>query len=125
MGSPVDYLDCSHVGLGCVCDIISLSKQVVISKLVLSFLPRILPPPFLAIKKLFDDGEATCSSRNIIQASDLKNQLEDLELIGTHVSILSLEIVKFYPSTRFDVVRRTVECHAAGLPADFELASLA
>ena len=47
-------------------------------------------------------------TKTIVQASDLKQELVDLNLQKSNVRIMSLDIVNFYPSIEFRLVRETV-----------------
>ena len=75
---------------------------------------------YLGIKKIFDDNNICYDRRTIIQASDLKGKLESLGLQRDEVTILSIDIVAFYPSIKYKLVREAVHYFAARLDPDLE-----
>ena len=55
------------------------------------------------------------TTKNIIQASDLKQKLETLDIHKTDSTIISLDIDKMYPSITFQMVHRAVSFFATTL----------
>ena len=64
---------------------------------------------FSRIKKIFDSNNIDYTRRTIIQASDLKERLENLNINKDKYTIMSLDIVSFYPSIKFNVVKKAVD----------------
>jgi cell division septal protein FtsQ len=56
---------------------------------------------YLAIRKILDSNNVNYSKRTIIQASDLKAQLDSLHIQQDDVTIISLDIEAMYPSIKW------------------------
>ena len=70
---------------------------------------------YQAIKHIFDANNVPYMRRTIIQASDLKHQLERLALDPAATTIASIDAVDFYPSVKFKLVQQAVDYYSAGL----------
>ena len=55
--------------------------------------------------------------RIIIQASDLKETLEEMNLHKSGCTLASIDAENYYPSVRFKLIRKAVNYFAAPLPA--------
>jgi hypothetical protein len=71
---------------------------------------------YKGIKAIVDERKVTYSNTTIIQASDLKQKLESLNLLHGNCTILSLDAVDFYPSIRFKLVLLAVHHSSQNLP---------
>ena len=70
---------------------------------------------YMAIRKILDDSKVDYMSKTIIQASDLKKQLEGLNINNKDTTIVSIDAKEFYPSVRFKLVKKAVYYFAKGL----------
>ena len=64
---------------------------------------------YMAIKKIFDDNKIDYKSNTIVQAADLKTELEKLNLQPHNCTIASLDAEAFYPSVRYKLVAKAVK----------------
>jgi len=65
---------------------------------------------YLGIKRILDDNKADYMSKTTIQASDLKDNLEDQGMTCNNSTTASTDAEDFYPSARLKPVRKAV-CH--------------
>ena len=70
---------------------------------------------YLGIKRIFNENDIVYNNNTIIQASDLKEDLEKLALKRDETTIISLHIKAMYPSIKFDVVKKAVKFFAKNL----------
>jgi hypothetical protein len=63
---------------------------------------------YLGIKKILDDNNVDYASRMIIQASDLKQKLENMDIKCDNSTIISINAVDYYPSIKFKLVKKAV-----------------
>jgi hypothetical protein len=70
---------------------------------------------YLGIKKIFDDNGVRYNKYTIQQASDLKQTLEKLNLRKNKVTIMSLDIVNMYPSTKLSLIKQAIRYYAKDL----------
>ena len=70
---------------------------------------------YIGIKKIFDKENVNYSRKTIIQASDLKIDLESMKLNRNEVTTISLDIEAMYPSITFNMVRKAIEFFAKNL----------
>ena len=71
---------------------------------------------YLGIKQIFEDNQINYTPFTIIQASDLKSQLEKLKINSTHHTIISVDAKDFYPSVRFKLVKKAINYFSKTLP---------
>jgi len=77
----------------------------------------------LGIKRIPDDNEADCVSKTTIQASDLKESLENQGMTCNNYAIASTDAEDFYPLVRLKLVRTAV-CHfSKELPEEDQITS--
>ena len=69
------------------------------------------------IKNLLEEFKIPCVDRIIIQASDLKETLEAMNLHESECTLASIDAENYYPSVRFKLIRKAVNYSAAPLPA--------
>ena len=67
---------------------------------------------FSGIKRIFDKNNINYMKKTIIQSSDLKEKLETLNITKSNSTIVSLDIVSFYPSIKFNVVKKAVQYYS-------------
>ena len=70
---------------------------------------------YLGIKKIFDDNEVNYMERTIIQASDLKEELEKLGITSNNTTIVSIDAEAYYPSIKLKLVRKAIHHFSRGL----------
>lgn len=70
---------------------------------------------FSGIKRIFDKNNINYMRKTIIQSSDLKDKLENLNITKSNSTIVSLDIVSFYPSIKFNVVKKAVQHYSKNL----------
>jgi hypothetical protein len=70
---------------------------------------------YLGIKRIFDLNKVPYAKRTIVQASDLKEKLESLNLRVDSCTIVSIDAIDYYPSVHFQLVRKAVEYYSIGL----------
>jgi hypothetical protein len=75
---------------------------------------------YLGIKKIFDEHRVPYMNRTIIQASDLKEKLEMLNLTATNCTIVSIDAQDYYLSVRFKLVRKAVRYYSQQLSLDLQ-----
>jgi GIY-YIG catalytic domain len=63
---------------------------------------------YLGIKKILDENNIDYASRTIIQASDLKQKLENMDIRYDNSTIISIDAVDYYPSIKFKLVKKAV-----------------
>ena len=73
---------------------------------------------YLGIRKIFDTEKVNYSKNTIIQASDLKEKLEGLNIKRRTHTIASLDIEAMYPSIKFSLVEKAVNHFAANLSSE-------
>ncbi len=73
---------------------------------------------YLGIKKILDDNGIEYSKKTIIQASDLKEAIQNQGINCGGYTIVSIDAKAFYPSVKFSLVRKAVHFYAKGLPED-------
>eukprot|EP00957_Ditylum_brightwellii_P070677 5371348-Ditylum_brightwellii.AAC.1 len=54
----------------------------------------------------------------IIQSSDLKQKLENLDLRRDEVTMMSLDIVNMYPSVRVKLIKKALQHYSHSLPEE-------
>jgi hypothetical protein len=70
---------------------------------------------YLGIKKIFDENEINYMDKTIIQASDLKEELEKLGIKSNNTTIVSIDAEAYYPSIKLKLVRKAVKFYSEGL----------
>jgi hypothetical protein len=70
---------------------------------------------YLGIKKIFDRCSVNYTRNTIIQASDLKDKLEKLNVRRDEVTIVSIDAQAMYPSIKFKLVINAVNFFAKNL----------
>ena len=73
---------------------------------------------YRGIKHIFDMNKVKCMTKTIIQASDLKRDIEKLGITRHNTTIASIDAEAFYPSVRFKLVKKAVNFFAKGLKAE-------
>jgi hypothetical protein len=73
---------------------------------------------YLGIKRIFDLNKVPYNQRIIVQASDLKEKLESLQLQVDNCTIVSIDAIDYYPSIHFRLVRKAVEYFSSSLSED-------
>ena len=63
---------------------------------------------YLGIKAIFDKHEVQYMKKTIVQASDVKRDLETMNINCSNTTIVSLDAVDFYPSVRFKLVKKAI-----------------
>jgi hypothetical protein len=64
---------------------------------------------YIGIKRMMDEGEVNYSRKTIIQASDLKCQIESLGIRKDRHTIFSLDIEAIYPLVTYGLVERAIK----------------
>jgi hypothetical protein len=70
---------------------------------------------YLGIKRILDLNNVPYNAKTIIQASDLKERLEQLNLKANNCTIVSIDAIKYYPSVHFKLVRKAVHYYSQHL----------
>ena len=73
-----------------------------------NFTARFPQAGYLGIKAIFDKNNVNYAKRTIVQASDLKETLEKLNISNKDTTIVSIDAKEFYPSVRFKLVKKAV-----------------
>ena len=68
---------------------------------------------YKAIKHIFDMRNVGYGSRTILNAAHLKSRLEQMDIRHSTCSIFSLDIVDFYPSITFDLVKQAITFYSS------------
>ena len=89
------------------------SRLIVPANNFTSAFPRL---GYLGIRRIFDSNKIKYEINTITQASDLKEELEKLDIKKNKVTIAKLDIVAMYPSIQFKLVRKAIEFFAQDLP---------
>ena len=67
---------------------------------------------YIGIKEIFKSEKITDVNKTIIQASDLKEEIENLNLKKENTTIILLDIVSMYSSVSFRMVEKAVKRYA-------------
>ena len=70
---------------------------------------------YLGIKRCLDKGKVNYSRFSIVQASDLKEGLEEKKLVREEVTISSVEAINMYPSIKIATIKKAVRFFARTL----------
>ena len=70
---------------------------------------------YIGIKQITEQEKINISNRTIIQASDLKSDLESKNLMKNEVTTISLDNENMYPSITFNMVKKAINFYAKGL----------
>ena len=70
---------------------------------------------YLGIKRCLDKGKVNYSQDSIVQASDLKERLEELRLKREEVTIASEDAINMYASIKLVTIRKAVRYFARKL----------
>ena len=70
---------------------------------------------YLGIKSIFEKINIVFDKLMIIQASDLKNELEKLGLKEATITIFSLDAVDMYPLIKYHLVEKAIKYYARNL----------
>ena len=73
---------------------------------------------YLGIKRCLDKGKVNYSQVSIVQASDLKEILEELKVQIYKVTITPVDAINIYPSLKLTTIRKAVRYFARKLTAD-------
>eukprot|EP00957_Ditylum_brightwellii_P047893 3637461-Ditylum_brightwellii.AAC.1 len=73
---------------------------------------------YLGIKRVLDDNKINYVTFAIIQASDLKEKLEMLNLRRDEVTLMSLDIKNMYPSVQLRLIWKLQKCYVRNLPEE-------
>mgnify|MGYP001787478984 FL=1 len=76
---------------------------------------------YLGIKRILDNNKVNYMSKTIIQASNLKEQLETLGITCNNSTIVSIDAENFYPSVRLKLVRKAVYYFSRNLPEEDQI----
>ena len=71
---------------------------------------------YLGIRRIFDSNKIKYETNTITQASDLKEELEKLDIKKNKVTIAKLDIVAMCPFIQFKLVRKAIEFFGQNLP---------
>ena len=63
---------------------------------------------YLGIKRLLDKGNVNYSRLSIVQASNLKERLEEFKLKRDKVTIASVDAINMYPSIKLSTIKNAV-----------------
>ena len=70
---------------------------------------------YLGIKRCLDKGKVKYSRFSIVQASDLKEILEEKKLVREEVTIVSVNAINMYPSIELATIKKAVRFFARTL----------
>eukprot|EP00957_Ditylum_brightwellii_P077623 5899262-Ditylum_brightwellii.AAC.1 len=73
---------------------------------------------YLGIKQILYDNEVNYSRFTIIQASDIKERLEDLAVQRRDVTMMSLDVENMYPSVRLKLIQKALTYYSHNLSKD-------
>eukprot|EP00957_Ditylum_brightwellii_P155835 11863007-Ditylum_brightwellii.AAC.1 len=73
---------------------------------------------YMMIQKVLDDTGVIYNKHTIIQSSDLKKKLEDLQLTKSETMLMSLDIESMYLSVWVKLIKKTLEYYSRGLSAE-------
>ena len=76
---------------------------------------------YLGIKKILDDNRINYMKKTIIQASDLKEKIETMNITNHNSTILSIDAEAYYPSVQLKLVRKAVHYFTSELPEEDQL----
>ena len=72
---------------------------------------------YLGIKRILYKGKVNYSRISIVQASDLKERLEELKIKRDEVKIASVDAINMYPSIKLSTIRKALIFFAIKLTA--------
>ena len=70
---------------------------------------------YLGIKRCLDKGKVNYSRFSIVQASDLKEGLEEKKLVREEVTIAPVDAIKMYSSIKLATIKKSVRFFARTL----------
>ena len=70
---------------------------------------------YLGIKRCLDKGKVNYSRFSIVQASDLKERLEEKKLVREEVTIVLVDAINMYPSIKLATIKKAVRFFAKTL----------
>ena len=70
---------------------------------------------YIGIKEIFDKEGIIYDNKTIVQASELKEEIEKLDLRKNETTTISLDIVSMYPSITFSMVKKAIKFYAKNL----------
>ena len=73
---------------------------------------------YLGIKCILDSNKVKYNQREIIQASDLKGQVEHMSINASNSTIATVDAVSMYPSIKFSLIEKAVEHYSKSLDED-------
>ena len=73
---------------------------------------------YLGTKRFLDKGKVKYSRKSIVQASDLKETLEEMGLKKEEVTIASVDAINMYPSIKLTTIKKAVEFFARKLTSE-------
>ena len=76
---------------------------------------------YLGIKKILDDNRINYMRKTIIQASDLKEKIETMDITNSNSTIISIDAEAFYPSVKLKLVRKAVHYFTTELPEEDQI----
>ena len=76
---------------------------------------------YLGIKKILDDNGINYMRKTIIQASDLKEKIETMDITNSNSTIISIDAEAFYPSVKLKLVRKAVHYFTTELPEEDQI----
>ena len=71
----------------------------------------------LGLKAILDNSNVPYNKHTIVQASNLKDKLENLKINRRNSTIASLDIKIMYPSIQFSIIKKAVTYYTSNLPA--------
>ena len=73
---------------------------------------------YLGIKRCLDKGKVNYSRNSIVQASDLKETLEELGLKKEEATIALVDVINMYPSIKLVTIKKAVIFFARKLTSE-------
>jgi len=70
---------------------------------------------YLGIKSILDGNGINYNRPTLVQASDLKERLEQLNLRRNDVTVVSIDAVDMYPSIKYKLIKKAVDFFAKDL----------
>lgn len=73
---------------------------------------------YMSIKRLLDQYSVNYTARTIVQASDLKEKLEQYDLSPTNCTITSVDAEAMYPSIKIDLIEKAIKHYTSEMSQD-------
>ena len=80
-----------------------------------NFVSAISKAGYLGLKRMFDKNKIKYKTHTIIQASDMKTDLEEMDITPSNSTIVSIDAQKYYPSVHWKLIVKAIRHYSKHL----------